>query len=719
MLLVLPLLSVDSSSQTPQSPTYGADEVWEAFDSYRNGLSSRLSYEVMMLKYAYYHNWFTGNFGCTVEDKGCSSMYVSHLFWIGAASKSQETLELLSADAQIRQTTVTQFELDNAKRDDAYNYGSMPSTAQSLLASRWNTRCTVSKLRYLGISLLGKEIKNFNEYVVHCPNDLRLVERAKWNPRVLPFNEYSEWHLAFYFDMRPFVKAEAGFNLAITFFVCLVLCLASICFSKDANTLVLEPVEQMISKVESIRDNPLKAIKMADEEFRLEELKKESQDRDRKDQMLQIFKRLIECKTERHEVMETVILDKTIIKLGTLLALGCGEAGSAIISNSMAGSNSVGMNAAIGGSRVDCILGISRIRDFSVATEVLQGKVMTFVNQIAEIVHGVVDEFGGAANRNNGETFTLVWRVKDRRPAEVSKMADMAFVAFAKVLGAVHRSTLLSAYRSHPALKQRLGNGCRVNLSFGLHFGWAIEGAVGSEFKIDASYLSPNVTIAESAEHATRVYDISICATHLVVQLCAKEMRKKLRLIDTVMIKGSTLPIHLYSLDLDYMSLQVDEAKPRRFMWNLRQRYRARQMLEAEKVRKWSNSSSMVDDFDASPDVQGMRRKYTEEFLETFNMGYQNYSEGEWDAACKYLGDADELLGKNAKDGPSVALLRFMEKFQYKAPEWWQGLHQFGDAYGDGDMATTSSQCPSRRPSFYNSPSKPRPLLLTTDCSTN
>jgi len=30
-------------------------------------------------------------------------------------------------------------------------------------------------------------------------------------------------------------------------------------------------------------------------------------------------------------------------------------------------------------------------------------------------------------------------------------------------------------------------------MGFGLHFGWAIEGSIGSEYKIDASYLSPNV----------------------------------------------------------------------------------------------------------------------------------------------------------------------------------------------------------------------------------
>jgi class 3 adenylate cyclase len=41
-------------------------------------------------------------------------------------------------------------------------------------------------------------------------------------------------------------------------------------------------------------------------------------------------------------------------------------------------------------------------------------------------------------------------------------------------------------------------------MGFGLHVGWAIEGAIGSFFKIDASYLSPNVNIASKLEGATK-----------------------------------------------------------------------------------------------------------------------------------------------------------------------------------------------------------------------
>merc|ERR1719476_255198 len=80
------------------------------------------------------------------------------------------------------------------------------------------------------------------------------------------------------------------------------------------------------------------------------------------------------------EPMETVILEKTIIKLGGLLALGFGEAGAEIIGANMRGGHSAGVNAMVPGSRVEAIIGFCKIRHFTHATEVLNEKVMVFVN---------------------------------------------------------------------------------------------------------------------------------------------------------------------------------------------------------------------------------------------------------------------------------------------------------------------------------------------------
>ena len=48
------------------------------------------------------------------------------------------------------------------------------------------------------------------------------------------------------------------------------------------------------------------------------------------------------------------------------------------------------------------------------------------------------------------------------------------------------RSPILFVYREHPGFLMRIPK-YHVTMGFGLHYGWAIEGAIGSEFKIDAS----------------------------------------------------------------------------------------------------------------------------------------------------------------------------------------------------------------------------------------
>merc|ERR1719310_2404150 len=127
------------------------------------------------------------------------------------------------------------------------------------------------------------------------------------------------------------------------------------------------------------------------------------------------------------------------------------------------------------------------------------------------------------------------------------------------ILGALHRSPLLASYRGHPGLQNRLGTNCRVNLSFGLHLGWAIEGAVGTEFKIDASYLSPNVSIATTVESATSIYKVPILISEATACLMSPKLASQCRLLDRVIIRGSPLPMNLYPFDLDCRKLTVDK----------------------------------------------------------------------------------------------------------------------------------------------------------------
>ena len=66
-------------------------------------------------------------------------------------------------------------------------------------------------------------------------------------------------------------------------------------------------------------------------------------------------------------------------------------------------------------------------------------------------------------------------------------------------------------------------------MGFGLHVGWAIEGAIGSDYKIDASYLSPNVNMASRLEAATKQFGVTMLLSDDFVSLLSPGVRRRVR----------------------------------------------------------------------------------------------------------------------------------------------------------------------------------------------
>ena len=87
-------------------------------------------------------------------------------------------------------------------------------------------------------------------------------------------------------------------------------------------------------------------------------------------------------------------------------------------------------------------------------------------------------------------------------------------------------------------------------MGFGLHTGWAIEGAIGSYFKIDASYFSPNVNMAARLESSSKQYKVPILISGDFYEVLTSEVKKLTREIDTVTVKGSIRPVRLFTVDV-------------------------------------------------------------------------------------------------------------------------------------------------------------------------
>ena len=215
------------------------------------------------------------------------------------------------------------------------------------------------------------------------------------------YEAFSVGEFVAYTNSRLDAIVEGYISICRTIFICILLSVGAVYFSRDAEVLVLNPIERMIEKVKIIAKNPLAAASGEIETAGfLSMTEKEKKKRDKKNK-----------KGKKKDAMETDILEETIIKISYLLALGFGEAGGKIVASNIARGGD--LDPMMAGEKIMAIFGFCDIHHFAEANEVLDVEIMVFVNQIADIVHFVVDKFGGSANKNIGEAFLMVWKFKD------------------------------------------------------------------------------------------------------------------------------------------------------------------------------------------------------------------------------------------------------------------------------------------------------------------
>jgi len=85
----------------------------------------------------------------------------------------------------------------------------------------------------------------------------------------------------------------------------------------------------------------------------------------------------------------------------------------------------------------------------------------------------------------------------------VENLTELAIISYIKCIANISQYKHILDYSWNKWLCEAIPN-FKVNMGFGMHVGWAIEGSIGSFYKIDASYLSPHVNISAWLEAATR-----------------------------------------------------------------------------------------------------------------------------------------------------------------------------------------------------------------------
>lgn len=459
----------------------------------------------------------------------------------------------------------------------------------------------------------------------------------------------------------------------------------------------------MIEKVNQITNNPIEAFKNSERTQITKALMEEEENNNTVQCGCVGFERDKngkKIKKKDDKILETELLESIITKIGALLALSFGDAGSEIIAKNMKKNSTGEVNPMIAGKKVTGIYCFCDIRNFTDTTEILQEKVMVFVNEIAEIVHEISSEYGGSANKNIGDAFLLVWKFNnmfnyiDKATKELSvynckqvnQICDMALIAVITILAKIYKSNTLDKYRQNTALNKKF-NGYSVRIGFGVHLGWSIEGAIGSTFKIDASYLSPNANMSNSLEEKTKEYGALLVLSDKFVEHLTEDAQRELRMID--LINGDE-PIGLYTVDLDLTNLTIEdeESELQELFGDDAANGNTTAMKRFARYHKRMNRKKNLDDalsfppkknnwldyVENSEDFTLMRQSFPEEFYEYYNEGFDEYHFGDWGVAKELL---EKVLEIRSNDLPTLRMMKTMKEHNYIKPPTWAGNTEF------------------------------------------
>lgn len=471
------------------------------------------------------------------------------------------------------------------------------------------------------------------------------------------------------YDTRHSSVQTATFGIYMTIFVLFLLVVGTYFFSTDVNRLVIIPIEKMVALVQDISKNPLGVeYKMLGEE----------------DGFLQ--------------GMETTLLLQTINKIGALMKVGFGEAGASVIAKNLGESDGSKLNLMGTGNLIHSIFGFCDVRNFTDTTECLQEEVMLFVNRIAHILHGIVVQCSGSANKNIGDAFLLTWKIDESlEPAEVSLLADQALLAFCKSLIELCRyqdficnfsiTATNRLYKRFPGYKVRIGSG--------LHVGWAIEGAIGSNMKIDASYLSPHVNMSEYLESSTKAYGVPLLMSEAFFRLLTPDANKYCRQVDRLKRSETEEPFGLFTYDSDLnYEFETEKVNRRKSLTNTAPA--TKKSLSNSKsstnrdVEAAKDDDEESEDGDTKPtvivkpytkdawetdlDLVRLRHLVNDAFRTVWKEGMQAYIKGDWQKARDIFHET--MRSSNAQDGPSKFLIKVIDEHGGTAPHDWQGYRQ-------------------------------------------
>jgi hypothetical protein len=247
-------------------------------------------------------------------------------------------------------------------------------------------------------------------------------------------------------------------------------------------------------------------------------------------------------------------------------------------------------------------------------------------------------------------------------------------------------------------------------MGFGLHAGKAVQGAIGSQRKIDATYISEAVERSETLESLTKRYGLSVLMSDSFYNILSPDVRRRCRMIDRVKLvrddeadenycidaAADTMTLYTYDFIIGVTQQPARKKQGETNSGSLRQSRRlslfssSKLFADSAEVAAASLDSASVSasnenekfKLDLSPyhasvwtstEMRNMRMLYTDGiFHPTFQSALEAYFNGDWvDAEIKFTS-----LVNRMNDGPSSY---FLSVIKANAGRPYPGFDGYGD----------------------------------------
>lgn len=194
--------------------------------------------------------------------------------------------------------------------------------------------------------------------------------------------------------------------------------------------------------------------------------------------------------------------------------------------------------------------------------------------------------------------------------------------------------------------------------------GWTIEGAIGSDSKIDACYMSPQLQYSYKLQNLCEYYDQQILVSERLYNMMSLKARNTLRKIDVIKMKEDQEPQGVYTYDLSFSNQDTMIVPDEHEIGDLIK------LAEYETINIESFKNKGVDYmFTLDSDLVGLQQ-HIQEFNPIFRQAFKAYVQGEWEQAAENVERCLELWDT---DGPTKALQYYMQFYKFNAPSQWGG----------------------------------------------